>query len=121
MGRIDRQREDTVGHQVGERRIRCDAVSLITGQATDFAFAGALDHQQRDRPFGTGLEDQQAIELQGADQQRRRGHQFAEQLRNRFRIRMFSQDFGVAEFQRNQFAAGIAVIEDEALGVVGIR
>jgi hypothetical protein len=47
-------------------------------------------------------------------------HQFAEQLRNRLRVRVLGKDFGVAALQRHQFAAGVAVIEDEALGEVGI-
>ena len=107
--------------QVGQGGVGSNPVSLVTGQATDVALAGALDHQQWNRAFGAGLKDQQAIELQGADQQRRSRHQFAEQLRNRLRIGVFGQDFSVAEFQRNHLATGVAVIEDEALGEVVIR
>ncbi|MNR05108.1 hypothetical protein D3C85_1211170 [compost metagenome] len=121
LGRIDGQCQYAVGHQVGEGRIGCDPVGLITGQPADLTFAGTFDHQQRHRTIGAGLKNQQSIELQGADQQRRRRHQFAEQLCDRLRIGMFGQDFGIASLQRNQLAAGVAVIEDEALGVVGIR
>jgi len=34
---------------------------------------------------------------------------------------VLGEDFGVAALKRYQFAASIAVIEDEALGVIGIR
>ncbi|MCY1249429.1 hypothetical protein D9M69_563850 [compost metagenome] len=67
------------------------------------------------------MQNQQAIELHRADQQRCGRHQLAEQLRDRLRVGVFGQDFGVAELQRNQLATGVAVIEDEALCEVVIR
>ncbi|MNX68176.1 hypothetical protein D3C86_993430 [compost metagenome] len=119
--RVDGQRQRAIRHQVSQGSVGGNPVRLVTGQATDLALAGALDHQQRDRAFGACLQNQQAIELQRADQQRCGRHQLAEQLRDRLRVGVFGQDFGVAELQRDQFATGVAVIEDEALGEVVIR
>ncbi|MNN23362.1 hypothetical protein D3C81_1367580 [compost metagenome] len=110
-----------VGHQLRQGRIVADLVSLIAGHATDVALARTFHHQQRDRPLRTGLQNQQAVELQRPDQQRGGGHQFAEQCRHGLRVRVTSQHFGIAAVEPHPLTADIAVVEDEALGEIGIR
>jgi len=119
--RVDGEGQNAVRHEIAEGGVCGDLLGVVTRQTTDLTLAGALDHQQRNRPFRACLQNQQAIELERADQQRSGRHQFAEQLRDRFRVRVFGEDFGVAALQRYQFAASVAVIEDEALSEIGIR
>ena len=47
--------------------------------------------------------------------------QLAEQLCDGLRVRMLGEYFSIAAFQRNQLAAYVGLVEDEALGVVDIR
>ncbi|MNC30176.1 hypothetical protein D3C75_784520 [compost metagenome] len=121
VDRNDGQDQMPARHQVGKGRIIFDLLGHIACQAANLVLAGAFDGQQRHRPARLRLKDQQAIELQRADQQRGSRHQLAEQLRDRLRVRMLGQHFGVAALQPDHFTAYIAVVEDEALGVIGIR
>ena len=118
-GRIDGNGQYAVGQQVGQRGIRGNAGRIKTGQATDFSIAGAFDHQQRHRAFGTGLQAQQAIDFLVAHQQRSRSHQLAQQLLDRLWISVLGQHVSVAVLQRGQFAAGVAGIEHKALCGIG--
>ncbi|MCY1547434.1 hypothetical protein D9M68_834970 [compost metagenome] len=93
---------------------------MVAGDPAQLPGAGAFDHQQRQRTRGTRLQNQQAVELQRADQQGGCGQQFAEQLRDRLRIRVFGQHVLVAFAQANQLTANIGVVEQEALSVIGI-
>ncbi len=68
VDRVDGQGQHAVWHQVGEGCIGGNLVRLITGQATDVMLAGAFDHQQRHWAFRARLQDQQAVELEGAHQ-----------------------------------------------------
>ncbi|MNZ59148.1 hypothetical protein D3C78_771750 [compost metagenome] len=120
VDRNDGQDQMAAGHQVGKGCIVLDLLGHIACQAANFVLAGAFDGQQGHRPARLRLKDQQAIEFKGADQQRGSRHQLAEQLRDRLRVRMLGQHFGVAALQPDHFTAHIAVVEDEALCVVGI-
>ena len=120
VDRNDGQHQVTTRHQVGKAGIRLDLIGLVARQATDVVLAGVLDGQQRHRALGLRLEYQQPVELQGADQQRGGGHQFTEQMLYRLRVVVLGQHLGVAAFQRDHLAAHIAVVEQEALGEIGI-
>ncbi|MNC36576.1 hypothetical protein D3C75_851050 [compost metagenome] len=121
LDRIDGQGQVAVGHQLRQGRIRRDLVRFVAGHATDVPVTGTFDHQQRDRPCGTRLQNQQAVELQRPHQQGGGGHQLAQQCLHRLRVLMTRQHRGVAVIERHPLAAHIALVEDETLGEIGIR
>ncbi len=110
-----------LGHQLRQRGVSGDLIGLVARHATDVAIARAFHHQQRDRPFGARLQNQQAIELQRPHQQGGGSHQFAEQRLHRLWVFMTRQHRGIAVIERHPLAAHIALVEDETLGEIGIR
>ena len=119
VGRVDGDRQHAFGHQLAQRCTWLDLLGVIAGDATHFARAGTLDHQQRHGTAGAGLEDQQPVKLERADQQRGRGQQLAEQLGHRFWIGVLGEHVLVAFLERGDLAANIGIIEEKTLGLIG--
>ena len=114
--RIDGDRQHAVGHQLTEG-FTAEIVG-IPGDAAHPLFAGALDHQGRQRTAGTGLQNQQPVEFDGGREQHRSCQHFTQQRLNRLRIGVLGEDFAVALIGGHQLAAHVGVFKQKALGNV---
>ncbi len=92
IGGVDGDRQHTFGHQLAQGSARLDLLGMVAGDTAHITGAGTLDHQQRHGTAGAGLENQQPVEFERADQQRSGSQQFAEQLGDGFRVAVLGQD-----------------------------
>src|SRR3989344_1164027 len=111
--RVDRDREATIAHQRGERRIRDFPLPLRNG--AHGPVAGAFDHQQADRPLALYLHDEPAVEFERGGEQRRGRHQFAQHLAHAWRVLAPFEHRLPGRVEMHDLATDRRVLEDETL------
>ena len=87
---LDGQTQMAMTKQVGGRGIGCrrHCRLVIAGIGADIFGQVIIDHQQFDRPCGTGLQLELTVNFQSCTQQSRQGHRLTQQACNRLGIGM---------------------------------